>query len=164
MILASSKQVRAFRTEKQTCTRQSRLVKSDNYCCPARQSPVRYSTSYVRTVQLHTSGRYNKCWDGTKLERYKNRDGTTNARTVQSRNGTKIGTVHDLACAVLPCCRRVVRDAEQRKMRTKDIKEHISTWSPCVERVYLGVKSQQISTLPQYQRKGGGERESFVYI
>ena len=39
---------------------------------------------------------------------YTRRDGTTNARTLHSQNGTKIGTVHDLACTVPPCCRLVV--------------------------------------------------------
>ena len=39
------------------------------------------------TVQLHTSGRYNK-----------------------RREGYKVGTKHDLACTVLPCCRLVVRE------------------------------------------------------
>ena len=37
-------------------------------------------------------------------------DGTTNTGTLQSRNGTKIGTVHGLACTIPPCCRLVVHD------------------------------------------------------
>ena len=41
---------------------------------------------------------------------YTCQDSKTNAGALQSQNDTKIGTVHDLACTVLPCCRLVVGD------------------------------------------------------
>ena len=43
-------------------SRPSRLVKSDNYCCLGKvpYGIRRYSTMYYGTVQLHTSGQYNK--------------------------------------------------------------------------------------------------------
>ena len=56
----------------------------------------------------HTPVQYEVC---TARYNYTRRDGTTNAGTKQSRNGTKIGTVHDLACTVPPCCRLVVRES-----------------------------------------------------
>ena len=61
----------------------------------SRQGPVR-----------HTPVQYEVC---TAWYNYTRRDGTTNAGTLQSRNGTKIRTVHDLTCTVPPCCRLVVR-------------------------------------------------------
>ena len=61
----------------------------------SRQGPVRY-----------TPVQYEVC---TAWFNYTRRDGTTNAETLQSQNGTKIRTVHDLACTVPPCCRLVVR-------------------------------------------------------
>ena len=58
---------------------------------------------------MHTPVQYELC---TVRYNYTRRDGTTNTATLQSRNGTKIGTVHDIAaCTVPPGCRVAVRDA-----------------------------------------------------
>ena len=68
---------------------------SDHFCCLGRvpYGIRRYSTSWYGTVQLQTSGRYNK------------------AGMLLSQNGTKIGTVHDFSlyrtarCSALHCPR-----------------------------------------------------------